>query len=624
MNYFKKGNQLIAVVFCLFSVAGFCDWPNPVANDVMPYPAMNISHGPVLGAVGSDYVRVWIRTKEPTKFAVVYSTQVPLTRESEKVWGETLQENDNTGHVVIHGLKANTKYYYGILIDNDLVDIRMDYEDPWPFFKTLPDTMSYPDSKNNPAGMYNVCFSIGHCACQGSSPFPHMEYDDHHCFTTLLKQYGDEIMFHIMNGDTIYEEQRDGTIEGIRKNYQAYWQRGRGFSRLRRYIPMVYTYDDHEIGDNMFGAGYVHYKSTTGRPLMRDLGLKAWEEYCAWANYPSKARGELHFGYAHVEKGSDILYDPQADFTKVTPETVSTVHVGIHTKGGEKGKRPATAGVYGLAEVIDKHRLRVKPAFIASEKIRYSVGTHFYYDWKVGNCHFFALDMRGERGPFDKDNPEDPDTFILGETQRKWLLEGVAKSDADFIFLVAPDPWVIHHNAAHMVIFKDPSRVDNPPPAYMVPKGDGYASYTAERDILVEALDKIDKPIVVITGDVHNAMSIRITDNIWEVMAGPMGSNRHPIQTCGGMPLGGLWESKGMKVQVNWAAASPNNIPYTHNRNTYYVVVQVNNIMETGSPLVPGSQWFAFDKPQALIRFHDGYTGKLVYVETIPLAEFEK
>jgi len=135
-------------------------------------------------------------------------------------------------------------------------------------------------------------------------------------------------------------------------------------------------------------------------------------------------------------------------------------------------------------------------------------------------------------------------------------------------------------------------------------------------------MDEIDKPIVVITGDVHNAMSIQITDNIWEILAGPLGSTRHPIGTCGNMPLGGKWNSLGTEVVIKWAAASPNNVPYTRNRNTYSVIVQVNNVMKTASPSSPGRQWYAYDAPNALVRFHDGYTGGLIYAETICLADF--
>lgn len=605
--------------------AVLADWPNPVANDVIPRAVTKLTHGPVLGAPTAHSVRVWVRTLEPGEFTVLYSPECRLTADSPGVTGRTFAENDNTGFVELTGLEAAARYYYAVMMDGSVIDIRMEYNDPWPYFTTLPDEKTCYDAKYNPAGRFNVCFSVGHCSRQGDLTVPQLEYEDHVCFTNLLRDFGGEVMFHVLNGDTIYEAARDGTLEGIRENYRRYWHNGRGFSKLRRYIPMMYTYDDHEIGDNMFGSGYVHYKSDFGKPLMRDLGLKGWSEYCDWANYPSPARGELHFGTARVKKGSGLIHDPAADFSNVTPETVSTVHVGIYTKGGsEKIDRPAVAGVYGLVEVVDKHTLRVRPAFIADEEVKYSVGTHFYYDWKLGNCHFFALDMRGERGPFDKDRPDDPDTFILGETQRTWLIESIRKTDADFIFIIAPDPWVVHHNAAHMIIFKQPELVDNPPAAYMVPKGDGFASYTAERDIILDALDNIDKPILVFTGDVHNAMSIQITDNIWELMAGPMGSNRHPIQTCGGMPMGGLWESRGVKVRVNWAAASPNDIPYTHNRNAYYAVVQVNNVMETASPNVPGSRWIAYDKPHVLVRFHDGYTNKIVYVETIPLAAFEK
>ena len=171
-----------------------------------------------------------------------------------------------------------------------------------------------------------------------------------------------------------------------------------------------------------------------------------------------------------------------------------------------------------LVEVIDHHRIRVKPAFTVNEEIAYSIGTHHYFDWELANCHFFALDTRGERGPFDKNRPDDPNTFLLGGAQRKWLIEGITASRADFIFIISPDPWVVYHTSFHMLLYKDPTLIDNPPRDAAIPKGDGFASYLAEREIILEALDKVDKPIIVITGDVHNAMSVRGTDNIWEIL----------------------------------------------------------------------------------------------------------
>ena len=46
-------------------------------------------------------------------------------------------------------------------------------------------------------------------------------------------------------------------------------------------------------------------------------------------------------------------------------------------------------------------------------------------------------------------------------------------------------------------------------------------------------------------------------------------------------------------------------------------MIQVNNVSRSPRPEGVGLQWIAFDAPQAVVRFHDGYTGKLVYAEGI-------
>ena len=618
MTYLISISNVLSLMAITLSAQVKGTWPEPVSNEVIPYGVSSLTHGPVLGAPTSTSVRIWIRTRQSMPFRVVYDTVLPLDTNSPGADGHTRPEDDNTGVVELTKLKAGTRYYYGVALEGHLVDIRLDFQDRWPSFVTLPDESTCLDKMNNPKGLFNVCFSVGHCASQEREPS--LEYGDAPAFQTLLHEHGHEVMFHIMNGDTIYEELRDGTMDGIRANYRLYWSRGRGFSRLRRYIATLYTYDDHEVGDNLFGSGFVGYGR--GGCLVRDIGLKPWTEYCEWANYDSIHRGSIRFGRAQVDKNSNVLHDPDADFSTLDGETVSTIHIGPYTKGGAKPKPSKNAGVYGLAEIVDRHHLRVRPAFRVGGQVDYSIGTHHYFDWKLANCHFFALDTRGERGPFDKDRPNDPGTFILGERQRRWLTQGITKTDAEFIFIISPDPWVVHHTSFHMLLEKDPKLIHNPPRDATIPKGDGFASYLAERELVLRALDQTDKPIVVITGDVHNAMSIQITDNIWEILAGPLGSTRHPIGTCGNMPLGGKWNSLGTEVVVKWAAASPNNVPYTRNRNTYYVIVQVNNVMKTASPSSPGRQWYAYDAPNALVRFHDGYTGRLVYAETICLADF--
>ncbi|MDP6721532.1 MAG: alkaline phosphatase D family protein, partial [Pirellulaceae bacterium] len=415
-----------------------------------------------------------------------------------------------------------------------------------------------------------------------------------------------EAMFGIVNGDVIYEERRDGSLAGIRDNYQIYLDRGRSFNNLFRRIPALFTFDDHDVGWDIHGCGQIGLGE--GRHLIRDLGLRGYEEYLSWANPRGAQSGKVRFGTAKVERGRNVLFDPDADFRSLDPATVSTIHLGNYTRGTSlkrEAEAPANAGVYGLVKVIDRQHLEITPAAKADETLGYSIGTHHYYDWRISNCHFFALDTRGERSNRNPRDRADPSLFILGETQKRWLIDGVKKTDAQFVFLISPDPWTIYHTAAHV----GGDDQDD--------KGDGFPSFTHERQQLIEFLDGIDKPVLIFTGDVHASASVKITDNVWEMMCGPLGSTGHPLGTLGNPPTGGKWNSKGQDVEIRWVTGFPNNLPYARIRNTYYGMVQVNNVLKVGRPDGRGYQWNAYDEPQVVVRWHDGYTGRLVYAESI-------
>ena len=51
-------------------------WPDPVANHVVPYQSLGITHGPVLGRIGPNAVTVWIRTAEALPFNVLVATNL--------------------------------------------------------------------------------------------------------------------------------------------------------------------------------------------------------------------------------------------------------------------------------------------------------------------------------------------------------------------------------------------------------------------------------------------------------------------------------------------------------------------------------------------------------------------
>ncbi|MCH5375275.1 MAG: hypothetical protein JJ992_14990, partial [Planctomycetes bacterium] len=410
-------------------------WPDPIANHVTPAETLGLTHGPMLGRPSAESVTVWLRTSQPAEFVIRYSTELPIDHDAPGVTGKTRAESDNSGFATIEGLQPATRYFYAVELGGRLADLRIDYHDPWPSFRTLPDESSFRDPNYNASGAFNLCFSIGCCACQDPVRSGG-QYGSPPSFDTLFRNHRDEIQFHIMNGDTIYEEDRDGTLEGLWNNYRLYWKRGRSFARLTRSVPTVFTYDDHEIGWDIHGCGEVGLKK--GKHLMRDYGLKAWNDYVGWANPSIPANGALRFGSAELVKDSDHLHDPAADFSDLKLSQVSTLHIGPYP-GGAQGQPapplPRNAGVYRVTEIIDQHTLKIEPKLRVDETAAYSIGTHWYRDWKVGNCHFLMLDTRGERSKPNLKETSDPTRFALGETQRTWLLETARSSDADFLFV---------------------------------------------------------------------------------------------------------------------------------------------------------------------------------------------
>lgn len=596
----------------LLAMAAVChaqrsSWPDPVAEHVRPALTLGLVQGPMLGRPSATSVRVWVRTEAPMAFQIRYSRHLPLDETCPVVEGRTTEESDQTGYVDLVGLAPFTRYYYGVVLDGKLADTRVAPFDDWPSFTTLPDHTTAADAVNNPRGLFNVAFSV----CVGACQDPKVsggQYVDPPAWTTLFRRHGDEVMFHIMDGDYTYEEQRDGTLDGIRANYRLYMDRSPGMNRFMRTTPWLFMYDDHEVHDNLFGAGEVGFKRTRSRHINRDVQLKAWYEYTGWANPESPHRGELLFGSATVKRGSDILETESLDFRRLETSRVSTILVGRKGRPTGAGAASPNAGTYGLVRVLDARRIQVTPSFVRDEEVDFSVGTHHYYDWKLGNCHFFVLDTRGERSHFNVQQLDDPNTFLLGEVQRRWLIDGIKRTDAEFVFVVSSVGLVVPHSAFHVR-----------PEAGDRSKGDGFPGFVHERELILNELDALNKPICFFTGDVHASVSAQVTDNIWEFMVAPFNSNGHPIGTLGNMPFSGWYRSEGRWVRVKWVGSAPNNVHYSRLHRTFYAVVRVNNVFAVPRPdgEGPGYQFVAYEYPQAIVTWYDGHTGMPVYSETV-------
>ena len=70
--------------------------------------------------------------------------------------------------------------------------------------------------------------------------------------------------------------------------------------------------DDHELVNDIWGAGSTGRRNR--RAVFRDIGTRAWLDYLGWAN-PAAFPHPVHHGQATLTADSDVLVDPEADFT---------------------------------------------------------------------------------------------------------------------------------------------------------------------------------------------------------------------------------------------------------------------------------------------------------------------
>jgi len=582
---------------------------------------LKVTHGPILGRVGSDYIGIWVRTSRPGEFQIRYGTQkARLDRLSKSAMTELVR--DNTGWVLIDGLAPGEKYYYEVVIpskDGSLAG-------PGGSFRTLPDMRVMRDAKVNPRGLFNFQFEFA-CGNQqrmkSSGLFQPV-------FDTMLREIKDEIDFAILNGDWLYEEQRDYPVDewvkqvgiqaeeipelvriapniaGVWQNYKLYLERGKSLAEWHRNMPSFFVYDDHEILDDVRGTGSVGFRDH--RAVFRDIGVQGWYDYLGWSN-PVESDQPIVFGRARLKADSDILSDSQADFSRLNLDLTSNLHVhwgGPTAWRKEKrfdgvGGHP-DAGVYEIMEIVDKNRLRIRPRPPQDAEVSYSIGRLSYFQMGLSNCDFFVLDTRGQREMPIQAQPDRPGQSILGARQKAWLKKAMRESNADFIFVVSSVNLVLPHILD----------VGETGPDTWSGQHDSWTGFPEERKEMIQFWDSLDKPIFILTGDLHNSFAVKVTDNLWEFASGPHSSGNASMLSEGERPSSGPFEYQGVKFDIRWSTYQRADSRGFH--QPVYCVVQVNNVFN--NPARPGKvRWVAFDRPHVVFQYYDGLTGRLLYAE---------
>ena len=434
-----------------------------------------------------------------------------------------------------------------------------------------------------------------------------------------------------MNGDWLYEELREHpaeawrlrhraeklprsvdvmpTIVGVWENYKLYLSRGNELSKWHRNVPSYFTFDDHELVNDIWGAASAGKRHR--RTVFRDIGTYAWYNYLGWAN-PVEHSQRVHFGRAQMTAGSKLLVDPTADFTKLPLDQMLTLHVhwgtkhaGVNDMQYDNDDGHKNSYVYEIEKVVDKNTLRLHMPAKVTDTMSYSIGRSSFAKFRVANCEFFLLDTRGARDMHDVRNREKPGVSMLGAQQREWLLKSMRESDADFFFLTSSVPFMIPHSGAGGF------EADN------ANKEEAWTGFFAEREALIDEWEKIGKKVFVMTGDLHNSFAIKVTDNVYEFCCGPHNSVNHvPKNDEMDRPITGKFKFGPRECDIRWSSYVLPDIERLERTYPYFCVVQVNNVFNMPKQ-VGGKRLVAYPHPQVIFQYFNGWTGELAYSETI-------
>ncbi len=589
-------------------------------SDAKDPPTM--THGPILGKPTSSSMIVWARTSEPTEFEVRFGNS-PITMNDTAKAARTNWEHDCTGTVEIPTLESDTRYHYQVYVAG--------FPQGQPgTFKTLADPEKLRDAQYNPKGLFNVRFEFGSCANQNP------EHGIGHSlplYQTMNEQLADNVDSAIMNGDWLYEELRESTpaawlaahglkteqsprtvsmmptIVGVWENYRLYLSRGIPLSQWHRNVPSLFTFDDHELVNDIWGAGSAGRRHR--RSVFRDIGTQAWYDYLGWAN-PVAFDHPIHFGCAQMKAGSSLLVDRDADFTKLPLNEMSNLHIhwGTTTAGVNDLKYDDDSGdpnsrVYDVVKAVDRNTLQLHMPAVATDEVLYSIGRRSYGKFRVANAEIYLLDTRSHRQMHDVRQPAKPGLTMLGDAQREWLIDSMRTSDADFFFVVSSVPMMVPHSGAGGFEFDAQN------------KEEAWVAFIDEREKLVSFWDGLGKPVCVMTGDLHNSFAIQITDRVWEFCCGPHNSVNHvPKLDEGDRPITGWYASGPRQCDIRWSSYILPDIPRLDRCYPYYCVVQLNNVFNM-PPKLGGERRVAYPHPQAILQYFEGRTGRLAYSHTL-------
>jgi phosphodiesterase/alkaline phosphatase D-like protein len=252
-----------------------------------------ITNSVVVGGVTSNSARFWVRLSTAAEINVELSPSEALSIKIKGIPVNTSTESDFAGIVNVQGLLPDTKYYYHVIVNGNVIDSIERY------FSTFP--------LNGTASTFS--FAFGSCQLNGSS--------QGNVYTEIVKH---QIKFFLQLGDWGYYDTTDNVPEDnnffpasysqVQKTYFYRFDLNYPMDSLLRTVPVDYVYDDHDFMNDNSSANsssfFVPYKPN---PYSSDFYFKEIPN-------PDSARVNSIRGYKENMPGYPLINESRGIYHK--------------------------------------------------------------------------------------------------------------------------------------------------------------------------------------------------------------------------------------------------------------------------------------------------------------------
>ena len=218
--------RLFALAFFSATALAADDYGSSTAAPAVPLPQPGPAYlqlAPMLGHVGPNEARVWVKATGAAKVAVRVSERADFSEARDIAGPEIKEASAFTGVVVISELKAATHYFYTVLLDGQPALAR-----PWPSFTTAPED----------GARGKMRFAFG--SCVGKEPWL-----DAATWADLDARTSVDLM--LLLGDNHYANTTDPAKQ--RAAFIAH-RSNAAFRALFQRTPLYGIWDDHDFGVN--------------------------------------------------------------------------------------------------------------------------------------------------------------------------------------------------------------------------------------------------------------------------------------------------------------------------------------------------------------------------------------